>query len=189
MLVILAGKGVISAMIPAADQPSGGTSPPGARPGSSPGKIRGLRHGRPGAARPRAHPWTGTDAGIRIRTCRRHPVHWASATRRDRGGPSAPDPDLSMKPQSRSHIRPSAGPQPGAGRDRARHARPGPAGGRPIHPDGTGVSGSCPAGQERPDFRPLGGADPAPALTRDMTFLYAAVERPGSPARRSRRSA
>jgi hypothetical protein len=51
---------------------------------------------------------------------------------------------------------------PAAGHSQARdvtglrHARPGPAGGRRIHPDGTGVSGSCPAGQERPDFRPLG---------------------------------
>ena len=49
---------------------------------------------------------------------------------------------------------------------------------RPARPDGAGVSGSCPAGQKRPDFWPLDvGKDVASAFYQEVTFLYAGVER------------
>jgi hypothetical protein len=51
MLVILAGKGVISAMIPAADRAIRRHVATRRAAGQQPGKIRGPRHGRPGAAR------------------------------------------------------------------------------------------------------------------------------------------
>jgi hypothetical protein len=36
--------------------------------GQQPGKVSGPPRGQPGAARPRPRPWTGTDAGIPMRT-------------------------------------------------------------------------------------------------------------------------
>jgi hypothetical protein len=68
MLAILARKGVIPGLIPAAGQAIRRHVATWRAAGQQPGKIRGPRHGRPGAARPRPHPWTGTDAGIRMRT-------------------------------------------------------------------------------------------------------------------------
>jgi hypothetical protein len=68
MLVILARKGVIPGLIPAARQVIRRHVATRRAAGQQPGKIRGPRHGRPGAAPAPAHPWTGTDAGIRMRT-------------------------------------------------------------------------------------------------------------------------
>jgi len=60
---------------------------------------------------------------------------------------------------------------------------------RPARPDGAGVSGSCPAGQKRPDFWPLDvGEDVASAFTRRLPFYVPALNGPAGPARRSRGS-
>ena len=157
--------------------------------GRQPGKIRRPRHGRPGAARPRpAHrptPMRAPAAGPRWR----HSVHRPQRRGGTETWPSVPDPDLSIKPQARSHLRPERQAQPGTrgGRAPSRTARPGR---RPSRPPGRcRCERFLPCRTETSGFPAVGRGPPRPGLYQDMTFLYAAVERPGSPARRSRGSA
>ena len=73
----------MATMIPAVDQAIRRRGATRRGLGPRPGKIRGPRHGRPGATRSRPRLGTDTDAGTRMRTLLTAPGAPASATRRD----------------------------------------------------------------------------------------------------------
>jgi len=140
-------------------------------PGRKSGKIHAPRHGRPGAAGGPVH----GPSPMRVRGCLLPGAAWAAADGADaeerRGRPSARTPIRTIKPQLRCHaaitkpahsqVRHMTGPG-----TRAPAQRPAV----PFRPDGAGVSGSCPARHERPDFRSLDAPGRTPPLPRHDLF-------------------
>lgn len=105
----------------------------------------------------------------------------AAPTRKNGALAVGPDPDVDTKPQFRRDIRAQA---PGHRQMRdltapLTHA-PARRAAVPLRPDGAGLSGSCPAGQERPDFRSLDAPDRDLAFTTVWPFYLPSLN--GSPA-------
>lgn len=91
-----------------------------------------------------------------------------------------------IKPQFRRMPGSVARPRPGAERDWACHACPGPADGRPASTGGCRCERFMPRRARTPGFPVAGCAHACPCHYHGMTFFIAAVERLAGRARRSR---